>query len=329
MSKALYTDDEEKSSSFYASANNVTIARALSGKLLTKTIYANSEKAYDNAFHYQFFNRNVYCLSDLLELVRVLLAKPQCCIIRGVCKDDTLNKQRRVFHGDEATIIEQSQNWYALDVDEFGESSGNLKEDAKRVLLALNMPDVEAFAIPSSGYLRKPGIRIRLFLWNNSKVSCLTLKKYFDKIGVVDTALFHPIQPIYIARPIFSSGSDPCNTLVAWMSGNQHSEIHETFSPGAGRKEELYTRKQAERYFSSFLQEVFDIRELHRHKWLINKAIALGKWIWQDLLVEEDVIDELYLATAVWHGNRKRDMETILDGIKRGKQKMEENENDF
>jgi hypothetical protein len=88
------------------------------------------------------------------------------------------------------------------------------------------------------------------------------------------------------------------------------------------RPEEQYTRKQAERFFDSFLRDVFNI-EKDRHNWLYNKTIALGKWIWQDLLDEDTVVEELYLATAVWSGNRKKDMQTIQDGIRDGKREME------
>jgi hypothetical protein len=324
MSTSIYTTDTSASTPDYATANNVTIALSYN-KLLTKTIYPGGEKAYDNAYYYKFFNRNVHSLGDLLELAKVLLARPNCCLIRGVCKDDSVSKQRRLFHGDDATIIEQPQNWFALDIDGYGNSSGCLKDDTKSVLLALGLNDTEAFAIPSAGYLRKPGIRIRLFLWNSIKVSCASLKKHFTPLKhVVDLALFHPIQPIYTARPIFISSTDPCKELVAWVSGEkQFTMIKETNAPGA-HKEELYTKKQAERFLNNFIMKCFTINDGERHSWLYGVSIALGKWIYQELLDEEDVVEQLYLATRIWRGNKQKDMQTILDGIKYGKRTMEE-----
>jgi len=323
-SSSIYTTGPVESSNYYESTNNVTIALAYN-KLLTKTIYPGGEKAYDNAYYYKFFNRNVHSLGDLLELAKVLLARPNCCLIRGVCKDDSVSKQRRLYHGDDATIIEQPQNWFALDIDGYGNSSGCLKDDTRSVLLALGLNDTEAFAIPSAGYLRKPGIRIRLFLWNSNKVTCASLKKHFTPLKhVVDLALFHPIQPIYTARPIFISSTDPCKELIAWVSGEkQFTMIKETNAPGA-RREELYTKKQAQRFFNSMLRESVGIEDGRRHLWLIGTSTSLGKWIYQELLDEEDVIEELYLATRAWGGNKQKDMQTILDGIKNGKLKMEE-----
>lgn len=327
MSETIYSSSTDRSTNNYASQNNITVALALRGKRLTKIVYPNPDHDvdYDHAYHYKFFNRDVYCLSDIFELVKYLLGRPQCCVLRGVCKDDTLPIQRRLK---DETIIEQPQNWYALDVDKYGNSSGNLREDTKKVLLALNMPDVEAFAIPSSGYLRKPGIRIRLFLWNSVKINCATLKKHFEKSGVVDLALFSSIQPIYIARPIFRGFTDPCKILWTWISGEkQFTEIPPLYTNYDNRREERYTTRQAQGKFNKLLREMYDIKEGDRHNWLIYTAISLGKWIYQGALIEEDVVEELYLATAIWRGNRKKDMDTIVDGIQRGKRKIQEEEN--
>jgi len=325
MSSDIYSETVSQSSSEYATRNNITIAVALNGRRLTKIAYPDPSQdvQYDQAKYYKFFNRDVYCLSDILEYVKVLLYKSDCCLIRGVCKDDTISKQRRLFHGEDATVIEQPQNWYALDIDNYGECSGDLKRDAKAALLALGLCGVEAFAIPSSGYLRKPGIRIRLFLWNSVRVSCGSLKKHFN--SVVDLALFHPIQPIYIARPIFKGMNDPCKEYVAWIPGNQHSNIVETYTPGLlqDRKEELWTKKQANNFLNAILREVFDI-DKDRHNWLYNRSILLGKCIEQNVLDEDEAVEELYMATSVWGGNRKKDMQTIVDGIRKGKLKMEE-----
>jgi len=328
MVYTIYSETEETSSSVL-NRNIVTIARALNGKKLNKTIYKNGHSIpYDNAFYYKFFNKEIECLDDLCQLVSFLLGRPQSCLIRGIAKDDSINKQRRLFYddkktGDPATIIEQEQNWYALDIDGYGQSTGNLKLDTKNVLLALGLDNVQAFSIPSASYMIKEGIRIRLFLWNSMKVSCLTLKKYFDKI--VDPALFHPIQPIYVARPTFVGMNDPCKERIAWIPGEQiYTEIKQIDYYNDGQ-EKLYTKTQARNFYNKFLREVFNV-DSNRHNWLYRHAKALGKWIEQEILDEDDVIDELYMATAVWQGDRKKDMQTILDGIRDGKRAMEGND---
>lgn len=317
-----YIDDND--TEVKAPRNNITVAYAYGGKYLTKIVYPGGEKAYDHAYHHKFFNKTVESLTDIVPLVKRLLYEPHCCFIRGVCIDDTIPKQRRLK---DETIIEQPQNWFALDIDGFGECSGNLRNDAKSVLLALGLHGCEAIAVPSAGYLRKPGIRIRLFLWNNVRVTCGSLKKHFSSAGnIVDLALFDYLQPIYVARPVFQGCDDPCAEHFAWITGNPFTEIKEQYVSVIGRREELYTKKQAERFFDSFLQKLFekdDVNDGERHRWLFGVSVACGKWIYQGLLDEEETIETLYLATAIWKGDRRKDLKTIQDGIQRGKRTME------
>jgi hypothetical protein len=332
MSDYIYRETSESTSPNFARPNNITIARALGGKYLTKIVYANSEKAYDNAYHYMFFNREIFDLFDLRNYLPVLLRKPDCCLIRGIAKDDTITRQVRRLHdkdGVTATIIEQPQNWYALDIDGYGNSSGDLKQDAQSVLLALGLDGTEALAIPSAGYLRKPGIRIRLFLWNEMKVSCISLKKHFERWKhVVDLALFHPIQPIYTARPIFNGMSDPCKeSLICWLPGRQSTHIVERYSIH-DNSEMKHTVKQAKAFLNSFIKEMPNIPSGERHNYLTgkmeSKAVLIGKCVAQGLLDEGETKDEILVAAKMfWHGNAKNDSSAIDWVFKRGQEAME------
>jgi hypothetical protein len=322
-----YIYDTREGASSHRLYNNVTVARALNGKQLNKTIYANGDTIpYDNVYHYKFFNVEIETLSDLSALVRVLLAKPQSCIIRGVCKDDSKVPQLRRFHGIDATIIEQEQNWFAIDVDGYGTSTGDLRTDAEIVLLALGLEAVECFAIPSASYSIKPGINLRMFFWNETKISCLSLKKHFARYDkIVDLALFHPVHLIYIARPTFVGRNDPCLQQCVWLSGQQMTTaiVNQVFVNNDGG-ERKYTRKQAESFFNKFIRELPDVSPGERHDWLFNKSVALGKWIAQELLDEDEIVDRLSNSCMYyWRGDSKRDLKTITDAIQRGKTKME------
>jgi hypothetical protein len=75
----------------------------------------------------------------------------------------------------------------------------------------------------TSGQGIKPGIRIRLFFWADRALADWELKAWLGErvrtVGVpqarwplkypVDTAIFAPAQPIYVARPIIIGGPDP------------------------------------------------------------------------------------------------------------------------
>ena len=69
--------------------------------------------------------------------------------------------------------------------------------------------------------------------------------------------------------------------------------------------------------------------DLDRHNRLFKCCILLGKLIGQELLDEDEVIEELAdKCTYYWRGNAQNDMRTILDGIKRGKLAVE-NDDEF
>lgn len=329
--RSLYSSEIEPSTPIFVARNIVTVARALHGKRLNKTIYADgTSKPYDNAFRFKYFSIEVEDLLGLCELVQVLLHKPQSCLIRGIAIDDSISNQRRLLYYDkktntEPTIIEQPLNWYALDIDGVGVCTGDLKVDTRYVLLALGLQDVTCFSIPSASYGLKPGIRIRLFLWNDERITCLALKKHFTQI--VDPALFHPIQPIYTARPTFVNRSDPCVKLLAWIPGDKmFTSIREVYTRDAGRGEERYTKKQAEIFVNRKSSELWsDTPVGQRHNQLYGLCIFFGKLIGQGLIEEDETIEFMLLGCQhYWKGDAKRDHQTIVDGIKRGKDAMEE-----
>jgi hypothetical protein len=337
MSDPIYSNDGEKSTSDFITPNNITVCKSYSSRfVLCKTIYPTSEVAYDNVKYYNFFNRPVYHLQDLFELIKYLLARPQCCVIRGTAIDDNAVRQRRLFHddratGDRATIIEQNQNWFALDIDGYGVSSGDLKDDATRVLLALNLSGVEAFAIPSAGYLRKPGIHIRLFLWNSVKVSCIALKKHFAGAkDVVDTALFGPVQPIYTARPRFIGCSDPCSKWWTWIGGeSQFTDIRHIITDNDSKQEyHPATFKQAIASKEKVIREMKYVDDGERHKWLYKHTVWIAKYCIAGLL-DDDIIKDEFAAAAMmwWHGNAKNDRNTIEDAFKDAYNDAEGNRN--
>jgi hypothetical protein len=198
-----------------------------------------------------------------------------------------------------------------------------LKEDTQKVLLALGLSGVQAFSIPSANYLRKSGIRIRLFLWNSARISCLSLKKHFTT--VVDSALFSPIQPIYVARPTFVGRNDPCQELVAWIPGDQiYTDVRPIFESN-NRKNPKYTKKEARGILNAKIRGMADIGEGERHKYLRDQVSYLaGKLCAQGHYDEDELKDEICeMAMMYWHGNAKKDREVIEYAFKRGMAEIE------
>src|SRR4051812_21234527 len=101
----------------YIAPDIVTAAQTASKhQILTKTIYADGRsKDYDQAKHFNFYQEEVSNLQHLGRLVRRIMVAPRCCLLRARVKDKSRHV-RRTFVGPDATLIEQPQHWFALDV---------------------------------------------------------------------------------------------------------------------------------------------------------------------------------------------------------------------
>jgi hypothetical protein len=306
-----------------ASDNFVTVARALHGKLLNKTIFSKYDIVdYDKAKFFRFTNLEVMSLQDICHLVKTLVQRKDCALIRGVAKDDTKPIQRRLFKGAEATVLDRAQNWFALDIDTFGVATGGLRADAQHVLEALGLLDTECFVMPTSSYMFKSGKRIRLFFWNDIPILSSSLKKYFTKWNdVVDLNLLHPVQLIYTARPSFKNDMvDPCKKLIEWIPGfNQCTSIADVDAGSFWAEEKIYTVAEAKRIKNDVFKQFPDIKSGARHDWLFDKARQLFKCVAYDALDDDELYEEFLLnCQFYWKGNEAKDIETIVDGRKAG-----------
>lgn len=318
MSDQIYTTTTDN-----ASQNFVVVAQTASPMLvLTKRNFADgTQQSYDQVKHFNFFERELWDLNDLFSLSLDMIAKPRCCFIRARIKDFSRCKHVvRKCKNEDATLVVQEQNWFAIDVDWDRESNNDLESDLNDVLLALggDFAKADCFAVASSSYMFKPGIRMRVFFWAEHPVSNHDLKRFLtgNKAGV-DLALFNPIQPIYTARPI---GVDKVKQRIVWADGSQRFVKVPVHGYERGEEKE-YTKQQAERFVNSVCIKIGLIPSGHRHNELFGYSIFLGKLIGQSLLDEEETAQAAFGACEHWDGKRDadRDMKTIRDGIERGK----------
>lgn len=329
VSTSIYTIPNEKSidANVTNNKNIATVCKALPyhnyHPRLNKTIHRNGqEHPYDHAKYYNYFPVELTSLHDLAALVKSLLSKPHCCLIRGLPKDPTKTNQLRRYKDEEATIYEEPMNWFALDIDSSQlHATGNLQHDLMLVLNAISQQELNCFAIASSGYYRKPGLHMRIFAWASTPVSCLDLKKHFmhNKAGI-DLALFHPIQPIYTARPTFLHYTDPITTKFTWSPGFVSSMDIEHQPLATYGQENEYSKSAAEAIRNKFVRTIAYTNHGSRHIALYDGARLMGKLVAQNLLNEEESIQCLRQATLMWESrDEKRDMTTISDGMKAGK----------
>jgi hypothetical protein len=331
MSDQIYTSQSENTSN-----NFVIIAEACGRGVLTKTNFANgTQKSYDLV---KYFNFSEYEISDLHELYALsigMLTQPKSCFIRARIKDPS--KARNVVrktNGDEATLVLEKFNWFALDIDWKKESSGNLKEDCDDVLNTLHIGDYDCFAVASSSYGFKPGINMRIFLWANRAVSGVDVKNWLgDTKGVSDPAILNPAQIIYTAAPL---GIDPMidKSRIVWLPSmfNKDKGIDVRITDHwnmRGAPEIVYNKDRAILNANAHYNRIGLLDVGYRHPGLINECIPLGKLVGQGHFDRDEVIDKAYAECNNWRGPRdtKKDIETIKWAVDKGIAAMSVNKN--
>jgi len=331
MSDRIYPDEAES-----AIHNVVIIAEAVGRGVLTKTNFASGvQKSYDLVKYFNFTEYEVGELYDLYALSIGMLTQPKKCFIRARIKDVLQSRKVvRKVNGDDATLVLEKCNWFALDIDwKSVESSGNLKEDCDRVLLALNIGDCDCFAVASSSYRFKPGINMRMFLWASNPVSGLDVKNWIGNgDGVCDPAILNPAQIIYTAAPM---GVDPMNDtdriiwLPAMFKKNRYVNVKITDDWNMrGRPEIVYTKERAVLNAKAHFGRISVLDVGGRHQGLISECLALGKLVGQGHFDRDEIINEAYEACNDWYGQRdtKKDMETITWAIDKGILAMDKND---
>jgi hypothetical protein len=307
----------------YYPPNIITVAQTYYSSLrLTKTIYnQNSIKPTDTPKYYNFFEVEIFSIADLARLIQYCMNKPRVCFIRARIKDKCIKVERK-SKGAESTLVCQPQNWFAIDVDGYGTYTGNVKQDAHSVLLALGWQNTECIALASSSYGIKPNIHMRLFFWADILIENVILKKLLrNNKAKVDLALFNPIQPIYVATPIFANDMiDPIEKRFAFLPGlNRCVMIPENITYTEGYKDKPSTKRQAKSDLNKAFKIVSEAESGSRHEILREQSRWMGKLVLQELLDEEDVFEALIFACITWgEGDRKKDEETIRYGIKMG-----------
>ena len=326
MSDRIYSDDAEQSTE-----NIVLVAQACKGVLTKRHYSAGVTKSYDRVKRFNFFENNLWSLDELFNLSKRLLDKPRCCIIRSRLRDRTkrwnvLRRSNDSDDGEPATLIPYRCNWFALDIDGFGRSTGNLKDDFYQVLRALpsGFAGVECFVVASASYGIKPGIHMRMFYWSQNVVSLKDLHRFIrGNKACIDLALFeNPVQPIYTAKPIFESGMiDPVKQRIQWIDGDYSSvNVKSEYVHAKGMEEITYTKQQADAQAAKYLSNISRLAPGERHPGLIKWCYPLGKLIGQDHFDRDEMIERILNHCSFWGGKRdtKRDTETITYAVDRG-----------
>ena len=216
-----------------APIETLTVLRAR-GRRLTKLIHADGTvDGYDSARTFDMIEPEVPDLDTLAGLLRELLPRPDCAVVRGAILDPARTQGvRRLVHrdpvtGDAPTLREHPRRWLALDLDGLPLPSNLDVRDLAgcgahaRAALPLAFHDARCIVAASGSHGIKPGARLRLWAWLDRALTGPELTRWL-RTAPVDLALFRPAQLTYTATPAFAPGVvDPLPLRLVLLPGGR------------------------------------------------------------------------------------------------------------
>jgi hypothetical protein len=198
-------------------SETITILRAR-GRRLAKLVRPGAIESYDNARLVDLHQRDVPDLAALHDLLRALLHRPDCAVMRGAIRDPARpSGVRRLLHadastGEAATLREVPRRWLALDLDNVPLPPDLAPTDlvgCAAVAVKLLPPAFTGIACivqATASHGLKPGARLRLWFWCDRALAGTECKRWLAR-GPVDHSVFGAAQPIYTAAPVFTDGA--------------------------------------------------------------------------------------------------------------------------
>jgi hypothetical protein len=214
--------------------NALTLRVAGDDNILTKRIDASgNEASYDNAFRYIACPADVSSTRKIVALAKELGPRDNFAITYGAIAahvgptDEVLRRSQKI-HGPAAAFYPVPRFVYLLDVDAIMPPTWLDPRDLEAAVryVRLQLPeafhDVEMVFVASSGYLRKSGLRFRVWVRISRPLTPQQFKRWMEIVNApVDK---HPLQTVgvnYTASPIFEDPSmDPLpNGRIVVLAG--------------------------------------------------------------------------------------------------------------
>jgi hypothetical protein len=197
--------------------DTLTAIRARSRRLAKLIRADGTVEGYDDAKHFDLFTVSIPDLDGLHRLLRRLLDRPDCAVIRGeIANPDRVLRVRRLLYpdkktGDVPTLRGVARQWLALDIEGVPrpeqvaatDLDGCATEAIERLPVAFRGARCIVQASGSHGI--KPGVRLRLWYWLARPTTGAELKRWLHG-APADSSVFGAIQPIYTAAPVFAPG---------------------------------------------------------------------------------------------------------------------------
>jgi hypothetical protein len=223
----------------FGDADSITVLHS-HGPLLAKRITRDGITDYDDAKLFDVYPTPVTGLDDIHDLLRRLIVRPRCCVIRGELIDASNRRGvRRLLHDDDAdkaTFRDVPRQALSLDAENIelppGVSVTDLAACARLAIRRLPAAFQHARCIvqASAGHGIKPDIRLRLWWWLSRATFGHELERWLADLviqagGFIDPVSFRAVQPIYTAAPIFIGTPDPLPSRLMILPGEEVVQV--------------------------------------------------------------------------------------------------------
>ncbi len=297
----------------------ITIVRAR-GRRLAKIIHPDGMiQAYDAARTVDLVEERIPDLAAVECLLRDLMGRRDCCIVRGAITDPYCTRGvRRLLYpdretGDAPTLRDEPRHWLALDIDSIARPVGiaatNLAACATVAIEALPGPfrDVRCIIQATAGHGIKPCLRLRLWYWLSRPTSGAELRRWL-RPAPVDHSVFGAAQPIYTAAPIFLDGArDPLPDRIATLPGMTEAvTVPAASAPMPPRRPTApligKTGRTGRYGFAALVSATARVARANvgtRHATLLTEARGLGRLVESGALTARDVMVALSGAAGM------------------------------
>ena len=297
--------------------DTITIVRARNRRLAKFIGAAGNVASYEGAKHFDAAGVPVRDLQHLATILRALLGRPDCAVIRGSpIGGDRVQGMRRLLHGGAPTIQRQPHRWLGIDIDGTDRPKGveacDLAACAEAAVETLPpaFHSAECIAVATGSHGVKPGIRMRLWYWLTRQMDTAELKAWLSS-SPADPALFGAAQLIYTAAPVFAAGrADHLPSRLVALPGEQFvepppaSELLRPTPPPLplAVMPPAASRGRTEAYITGALvravEAVLSAGEGRRHATLVAQTCALARYVRAGLLTASEVDACLSKAAA-------------------------------
>ena len=276
---------------------------------LAKRLRHDGQDGYDKAKTLDAYTAPIGGLDDLLALLRRLILRPSCCVIRGQLLEGVAAKGvRRLLHmdretGELPTFADVSRRWLALDLDGLPMPEGIEATDltACGIAALASLPEqfrgTACIIQASASHGVKPGLRLRIWVWLSRPMWGHEAKRWL-KAYPCDPSVFGAVQPIYTAAPVLASGVlDPIPERLLALPGKPSVEVPspESLAPPPPPKASAASIREgiAHRYVRAALERaatnIASAREGNRHPLIVAEACRLARFVGPGWLASSDL----------------------------------------